>query len=138
MGAHEAIPVTTQSRFPWKTTLRTAVQVGIPAFIAFAALVPEVLQVVLDQFGKVLPDEVRVVLLGIAALITGVAAVLARISAIPGVIAFTRKYLPFLAPDNGEGPAAPQIKLNLTSAQDPGEIADAVMKRMRDQNYLGG
>ncbi|UVK62279.1 membrane protein [Arthrobacter phage NathanVaag] len=89
-----------QTIHPWKTTLRTFVQVGIPTFIAFAALVPEVLQLVLDQFGKQLPDEVRAVLLGIAALITGVAALLTRIMALPKVVEFTRKHMKWLAPDN--------------------------------------
>ncbi|ALY09357.1 holin [Arthrobacter phage Jawnski] len=89
-----------QTIHPWKTTLRTFVQVGIPTFIAFAALVPEVLQIVLAQFGEQLPDSVRLVLLGIAALITGVASVLTRIMALPKVVEFTRKYMKWLAPDN--------------------------------------
>lgn len=89
-----------QTVHPWKTTLRTFVQVGIPAFIAFAALVPEVLQLVLDQFGAVLPDSVRVILLGVAALITGAAALLARIMALPKAVEFARKYMKWLAPDN--------------------------------------
>ena len=111
MGKHEiGVPIegviveksapAAQTVHPWKTALRTFVQVGIPAFIAFAALVPEVLQLVLDQFGQVLPDSVRVVLLGIAALITGTATLLARIMALPKAVAFARKYMKWLAPDD--------------------------------------
>ncbi|QOP66270.1 membrane protein [Arthrobacter phage Pippa] len=111
MGRHEiGVPIegviveknapAAQTIHPWKTTLRTFVQVGIPTFIAFAALVPEVLQIVLAQFGEQLPDSVRLVLLGIAALITGVASVLTRIMALPKVVEFTRKHMKWLAPDN--------------------------------------
>ncbi|ASR80734.1 hypothetical protein SEA_SHADE_29 [Arthrobacter phage Shade] len=111
MGRHETgVPIegviveknapAAQTIHPWRTTLRTFVQVGIPAFIAFAALVPEVLQLVLDQFGQALPDSVRLALLGIAGLITGVAALLARLMALPKAVEFARKYMPWLAPDS--------------------------------------
>lgn len=98
MGDHTAT-TTTQAAYPWRAVIRTAVEVGIPAFLAFALLVPEIIQAILDQFGEQLPAGVRVWLLGVAALVTGVAAVITRIMALPRAIDFARKYLPWLAPD---------------------------------------
>lgn len=97
MGEHVA--TSTQAAYPWRAVVRTIVEVGIPAFLAFALLVPEIIQAILDQFGEQLPDGVRLWLLGVAALVTGVAAVITRIMALPRAIDFARKYLPWLAPD---------------------------------------
>lgn len=97
MGDHVA--TSTQAAYPWRAVVRTIVEVGIPAFLAFALLVPEIIQAVLDQFGEQLPEGVRLWLLGVAALVTGVAAVITRIMALPRAIDFARKYLPWLAPD---------------------------------------
>ena len=98
MADHRA-EVTTQAQFPWQAVIRTVVQVGIPAFLAFAALLPEIIQAVLDQFGEQLPEGFRLWMLGVAALVTGVAAVLARIMALPRAIDFAHRYIPWLAPD---------------------------------------
>lgn len=61
---------------------RTAVQVGIPSFLALAGAVPVVLQ---DAAQIDLSPTVRVALVGAAGLITGAAATLTRIMAIPAV-----------------------------------------------------
>lgn len=108
VGRHEAVaPPSTQTVHPWRAAARTAVAVGIPAFVAFAALVPELVQILLDQFGEVLPDSARAGLLAVAAIITGLAAVITRIMALPGAVLFARKYLPWLAPDDKRaGPVA--------------------------------
>lgn len=98
MADHRA-EVTTQARYPWQAVIRTVVQVGIPAFLAFAALLPEIIQAILDQFGEQLPEGFRLWMLGVAALVTGVAAVIARIMALPRAIDFAHRYLPWLAPD---------------------------------------
>ena len=92
-------PRTTQAQYPWRAVVRTIVQVGVPAFLAFALLLPEIVQAVLDQFGEQLPEGFRLWLLGVAALVTGVAAVITRIMALPRAIDFARRYLPWLAPD---------------------------------------
>lgn len=102
MGDHTAIPATTQSNHPWKTTLRTAFQVGIPAFVGLLLILPPVLQDVVDTFGHQLPAGLTSWLVGAAATITASSALLARISAMPRVIEWTRKYVPFLAPDNAK------------------------------------
>lgn len=99
MGDHEATPVSTQAAFPIRAALRTAVQVGLPAFIGLLLILPPIIQTVLDGFGQHLPPEIYAWLGGAAAVITAASATLARISAIPGVIEWTRKFLPFLAPD---------------------------------------
>ena len=96
-GDHVA--TSTQAAYPRRAVIRTVVEVGIPAFLALALLVPEIVQVILDQFGEQLPAGARVWLLAVAALITGVAAVITRILALPRAIDFARKYLPWLAPD---------------------------------------
>ena len=99
MSRHLAVPSSTQGAFPARAALRTAVQVGIPAFTGLLVILPLVIQEFLGSFGQHLPPAVYAWLAGAAAVITAASATLARISAIPGVIEWTRKFLPFLAPD---------------------------------------
>lgn len=96
---HRAVVTATQSLHPARAVIRTMVAVGIPAFLGLAALVPEIVQTILDGVGKALPDGFRLGLLAVAAVITGVAGVITRIMAIPGLVVWTRKYLPWLSPD---------------------------------------
>jgi len=98
MADHLA-PAPTQAKFPARAALRTAVQVGIPAFVGLLVIVPLILQTIVDGFGQHLPEGLRLWLLGAAAVITAASATLARIASTPGVIEWTRRYLPFLAPD---------------------------------------
>jgi hypothetical protein len=98
MADHEATP--TQAEFPGRAALRTAVQVGIPAFLGLLLILPQIIQTVLDGFGQHLPPELYAWLAAAAAVITAASATLARLAAIPGVIDWTRRFLPFLAPDN--------------------------------------
>lgn len=99
MGDHEAVPATTQARFPWQAAIRTAFQVGIPAFVGLLLILPPIIQTILDGFGQHLPPALYAWLAGAAVVITAASATLARLAALPGVIEWTRKYLPFLAPD---------------------------------------
>jgi len=99
MGDHEALPATTQARFPWQAAIRTAFQVGIPAFVGLLLILPPIIQTVLDGFGQHLPPALYAWLAGAAVVITAASATLARLAALPGVIEWTRKYLPWLAPD---------------------------------------
>jgi len=82
----------TQVEHPWRTALRTAVQVGIPALLGLGVVVPEVISIVLEEFGESMPAAVRIWLLGAGALITSAAAVLTRIMAIPAVDAFLTRW----------------------------------------------
>jgi|GEM_PF-3256058 len=78
----------TQVQHPVKAVLRTIVQVGIPVFIALGIVVPQIVDIILEQFGQSLPEQVTVVLLATAGIVTGVAAVITRIMAIPLVNQF--------------------------------------------------
>lgn len=98
MGDHEA-PVSTQAAFPWRAFWRTAVQAGIPAFIGLLGILPPIIQMILDGFGRHLPPEMYAWLAGAAVVITAAAATIARIMAYPAAIKWTRKYLSWFAPD---------------------------------------
>lgn len=100
MGDHEAVPTSTQAAFPWRAAIRTAWQVGIPAFVGLLAILPVIIQMILDGVGQHLPPELYAALAGAAVVITAVSATLAKIMARAEVIAWTREYLPWLAPDN--------------------------------------
>ena len=71
----------------WNKTqrvLRTIVQVGIPAFIAFAVVLPQII----DAAGLPVESSLYIWLVAVAAGITAVAGGLARIMAIPQVNAW--------------------------------------------------
>ena len=80
--------LTTQTAHPWQASLRTAVQVGIPALITLVGVLPVIIQIILDELGEVMPDGVRVWLLGAAVVLTAVATAIARIMAVPAVNAW--------------------------------------------------
>jgi hypothetical protein len=100
MADHLAPPVSTQAAFPGRAAARTAVAVGIPAFVGLLVILPLIIQAVVDGFGQHLPPEIYAWLVGSAAVITAASATLTRIAAIPGVIEWTRRYLSWLAPDD--------------------------------------
>jgi hypothetical protein len=93
----------TQAAHPWRATLRTAVEVGIPAIVGLLIILPQIIQAILDGMGETMPPSLYAWLVAAAAFITALAATLARIAAIPGVVEWTRKYLAFLAPDDKPG-----------------------------------
>ena len=97
MGDHSA--TTTQAANPGRATIRTAVQTAIPAFLGLLVIVPLILQEVVAGFGQHLPEGIRLWLAGAAVVITAASATITRVMAIPGVIEWTRSYLPWLAPD---------------------------------------
>lgn len=79
----------TQEQFPWKTTLRTVIQVGVPTLLTLLVVIPIVLQIVVDELGPagsgIIPEGVVAWLLGAAAVIISLSAALTRIMAIPAV-----------------------------------------------------
>lgn len=78
----------TQIRNPWRATLRTAVQTGIVVIPVLGLVVPQIAQIVLDEFGRQgveVPGWFRAALLGVAAGATLLAAIVARVMAIPQV-----------------------------------------------------
>lgn len=86
MTEQVAAPVVpTQVARPWRATWRTVVQVGLPAFLIFAGVLPEILETVIGGMGDTLPAGVRAWLAAAAAVVTAAAGTLARIAAIPAV-----------------------------------------------------
>ena len=95
---------TTQVAHPWRATLRTAVEVAIPAFLGLAIILPMILsELTTGPLAGYIPPSLTAWLIGAAAFITAASAAFARIAAIPGVVEWTRKYLRFLAPDDKPG-----------------------------------
>lgn len=86
MAFHAAEP--TQVNYPWRAALRTAVQVGIPTLITLVAILPFIIQVVLEELGEAMPDGLRLWLLGAAGFITALATVITRIMANPTINAW--------------------------------------------------
>ena len=99
MSGEHVATTSTQAANPGRATIRTAVAVGIPAFLGLLVIVPQIIQVIVDGFGQHLPDGLRLWLAGAAVVITAASATITRVMAIPGVIEWTRAYLPWLAPD---------------------------------------
>jgi hypothetical protein len=74
MADHAA---TTQAAYPWQVAIRTAVQVGIPAFVGLLGILPLIIQAIVDGFMQDLPPSRFLWLTGAAALITAASATLA-------------------------------------------------------------
>jgi hypothetical protein len=77
----------TQQRRPWRATLRTILQVGVPALLGL----PLVFEILVEELGGTLPPQVTGYLVAAGAFVTAIAAVLARLMAIPGVELFLRR-----------------------------------------------
>lgn len=79
-------PTPTQVEHPWRASLRTALFVVVPLLVLVVGIVPEVIQIVLEETvraGVVLPEWVRPALLGLSAATTAIAAILNRIALLP-------------------------------------------------------
>lgn len=70
-----------------KRVLRTLVQVGIPAFLTFALVLPQIIA----ALGLPVDGPVYLWLIGAAGVVTAVAGALARVMAIPAVNAWLTK-----------------------------------------------
>lgn len=81
-GKHEATSLETQDIwFKSQRVLRTVVQVGIPSFITFAAVLPTII----NALGLPVDGAVYLWLLSAAGVVTAVAGALSRVMAIPAV-----------------------------------------------------
>jgi hypothetical protein len=76
---------TTQQEHPLRAALRTSVQVWLPGLVAALVVIPEVVQIIVEETGEALPDNLRLILAGIVTACAVVSAILARIMAIPAV-----------------------------------------------------
>lgn len=74
--------------FAAQRVLRTIVQVGVPAFITFAGVLPTII----DALGLPVDGKVYGVLIASAAVITAVAGALTRVFAIPAVNEFLTRF----------------------------------------------
>lgn len=94
MGAHSAGGASAPSQVvhPWRATLRTVLQVGVPAVLVLVVVLPEVLTVLVEELGAQLPAGVTAFLVAAAAFITALAGALARIAAIPRVNAWLGRF----------------------------------------------
>lgn len=90
MNKHVAVP-SSQVKFPWRSAVRTALQVGPAAFSA-ALLLPPIIEVIVSGYGDALPKGLQAFLLGFAGFITLTATIIARIMALPGVDNFIREH----------------------------------------------
>lgn len=82
MADHAAKKIAVQDIwYRGQRVLRTVVQVGIPAFITFAGVLP----LIIDALGLPVESGLYLWLVGAAAVVTAVAAALSRVMAIPAV-----------------------------------------------------
>ena len=81
MSKHLAVPEIVNKG---QRVLRTIVQVGIPTFLAFALVLPQII----EALGLPVDSQLRLSLVGVAAAVTGVAGALSRVMAIPAVNAW--------------------------------------------------
>lgn len=84
----------TQAHYPWRAALRTA---GVSLLVLLPMLgivVPEVVQIILDEVGQrtTVPRWARVTLLGVAAAASCVAAIVNRVALIPQVNSFLTRH----------------------------------------------
>jgi predicted naringenin-chalcone synthase len=88
-GKHIALTTTTVPDIWYKAqrVLRTVVQVGIPAFLTFALVLPQIIA----ALGLPVDSALYLWLVAAAAAVTAVAGALARVMAIPQVNAFLVK-----------------------------------------------
>jgi hypothetical protein len=77
----------TQVRLPRRATVRTIVQVGIPAMLAL----PFIIDVIVEELGGVLPPGVTAWLVVAGGVVTAVSAAIARIMALPQVELLLRR-----------------------------------------------
>ena len=85
----------TQVAHPGRATFRTVVVVALTALLLLVAIGPDVIAAILDE--PAITGDLRAILAGTAAALTGVAAAIQRIALIPGVNAAIERYLPWLA-----------------------------------------
>lgn len=76
---------------------RTFLQVGPAAAFSLLLILPQILQSIVDGFGRELPPEIYAALVGITGALTLTAAILAKVMARPDVQAWLARYAPFFS-----------------------------------------
>lgn len=77
----------TQTRRPWRATIRTIFAVGVPALL----LLPTIFQILVEELGGTLPPKATEWLILAGAFVTALAAVITRILALAPVELFLRR-----------------------------------------------
>jgi len=85
------VATTTQQQHPWRAALRTAVQVFVALPTALLVLAGILTIVAQDAFAKYLPDGWVAWLIAAAAFCAALAALLARLMAVPAVDAWLKR-----------------------------------------------
>ena len=136
----------TQVRFSARSVVRTILQSIIPTALTLGVVVPEVIEVILEQAGESMPGNVRGWLLAISAGVAATAGALAKIMALPKVEAVLRssRFTRWLAaepvpvpPVDVEPEASPSVGDGLGDAMSG--VADGVYGSdpKTDATYLG-
>lgn len=81
----EPVGEATQVVHPLRAAWRTFIQSFLPSFLMLVLVLPEVLQIVIDEMGEVLPVSLRTWLAAFSLFISAAAAAIARIMAIKNV-----------------------------------------------------
>ena len=74
---------------------RTALQVGVPAFLFLVVALPDVIGIVDQELGEHLPPAFRLWMLGAATVLTAVSAAATKVMALKSVNNWLSKYTPF-------------------------------------------
>lgn len=92
MAKHALVPAPTDVG---ERVKRTALGVGVPAFVFLVVVLPPILEVIDAELGEHLPEAFRLWMLGAAAFLTAVAAAATRIMALPVVNDWLSRWTPF-------------------------------------------
>lgn len=87
--------IATQSAHPWRATVRTVLVAVISAAVILPSLLPVVSSWATEQ--DWLPEEVTAAVVSVTAIVVAVAGLLTRLWALPGVEAWFRRHVPWLA-----------------------------------------
>ena len=90
----------TQVSHPWRAALRTFLQAWLPALVLLVGILPEAVNIILEETATFLPDSLRGVMLAISVGAAALSAIIARIMALQSVnrLLQTTPLLAWLAP----------------------------------------
>lgn len=74
---------------------RTALQVGVPAFLFLVVVLPPIIEVLDEELGTHLPEGFRLWMLATATVLTALSVAVTRIMALPVVNDWLSRYTPF-------------------------------------------
>lgn len=86
--------MSTQQKYPWRSAVRTGVQVALGAVALLIVAIP----LVVEHLGPWLPEAWIGWLAGAVAFLTALSTLIARIMAAEPVIRFVSRWVPWLAP----------------------------------------